>query len=115
MFQASHTTPDAQGRTVVTLKGEAGILALETLEREMIRISASQPRVLVFDLSGLTFAASIAIGNLVAVRNSVHQRGGRCFIAGAQGDIAHVLHRSRVDGLFEMVASVDDAIAATAG
>jgi len=83
------------------------------LEREMISISATLARVLVFDLSGLTFAASIAIGNLVAVRNSLHQRGGRCFLAGARGEIAQVLHRSRVDGLFEMVGSVDEALAAT--
>ncbi len=115
MFEATHTLPDAHGRSIVTLKGDAGILALEQLEREMIKVSAAQVRVLVFDLSGLTFAASIAIGNLVAVRNSIHQRGGRCFIAGAQGEIARVLHRSRVDGLFEMVSDVDAALAVTTG
>src|ERR1035441_4794014 len=53
---------------IVRIVGEAGIDNISTLEGELLKISALRPPLVVFDLSGLDFIASLGMGALMSFR-----------------------------------------------
>lgn len=112
MFRVTHTPVDSRGLMIVTIIGDANLGAIDQLELEMMRVSAAKPKAIIFDVTGLTFAASLALGCIVAARNGVTQRSGQCVMVGAQGNVADVLKRSKVDTLFVQRTSMDEAMAA---
>lgn len=98
----------------VTLAGSAGLDAMDLLTIEMNRIAAERPGLVVIDLSGLSFIASLAIGQLVTMRRAVVLHGGRVVLSGAREAIADVLRKANMDALFAMYESTGAALAAFA-
>ena len=97
--------------TIVSLNGAADLNGAETLERALTPIAARHPRQVMFDLSGLTVIASLAIGHLIAFHRAVAAWNGTVAIAGASGVVADALRRCRLDQVFTFAPTVEAAIA----
>lgn len=115
MFSITHTPPDARGLMVVTMSGQADMSAVNDIDRSMLVVSAVKPTTLIFDLSGVTFVCSLTLGSLVAVRHGVKTNGGRCILAGATPEVEKVIVRSRLDSIFVIKPTLEDALAVDAG
>jgi anti-anti-sigma factor len=96
---------------VVCLKGDAGLLAAQELEAPLQRIVARQPPLVVFDVAGLEFAASLFLGTLVNFRRGIVAHGGRVLLAGARARLLEVLQISRLDQLFELTDAPPQTVA----
>src|SRR5437879_6191546 len=73
-----HESPEA---IVIRLEGEAGLAAACGLQAPLNAVAARRPRLVVLDLAGLHFAASLFLGTLLAFRCGVVRQGGRVKLA----------------------------------
>jgi anti-anti-sigma factor len=96
---------------VMSLVGTADIDGLESLEKELLALSAKKPKLVVFDATHLKFIASLSIGALIHFRRKCLTWGGKVAIAGANENIANALHHVRVDTLLPLSQSVEAALA----
>ena len=94
-------TPEA---VVVKLEGEAGIRAADALDMPFPRIIAARPALVIFDLAGLLFAASLFLGTVVNLRRGIAYQGGKVQLAGAQPNIRELFQKTGLEELFEFVA-----------
>ena len=101
---------DLPAGKVARIRGEMR-LRLEPIERQLNRLAAGRPSLVVLDLSGVTLMSSLAMGLLVAFRRGVVGHGGRVRIAGATPLVHDSLNRVRLGELFEFFPSVDAAMA----
>ncbi len=101
---------DAPQGTVVKIAGEIDVSEVDELERELQAMSATaMPTAVVLDLSGLTFAASLAIGCLLRFRNQVIAAGGRVALADVPPMINDTFRRAQLHRVFMIFPTVDEA------
>jgi anti-anti-sigma factor len=98
---------------LLRLEGEAGVHAVDRMQFILIRLVARRTPLVVVDLSGVTFLSSLAIGALVGLRRDLGRWGGRVKLAAIPPMIYESLKTSRLDMLFEVCATVEEAQAAT--
>lgn len=98
--------------TIARLSGAADLNGSAELDRKLLGLSAQRPKVLIFDLSGLTFISSLAMGSLINVAHGISKHGGRVAIAGAQPLVAEALRRIRLEAMMPMYGTVEEATAA---
>lgn len=98
-----------QGVAVLHLRGEMR-LDLTTVERELNRLSAGRPAVVVLDFSQLTIISSLGMGILNTFRRALHSHGGVTRIAAAQPNVLQALKLCSLDKLFEMYDTLDAAL-----
>lgn len=96
---------------VVRLEGSASMHQVQVLEREMNRLAAGRPKLIILDLTRLEFIASLAMGQIVALNRTIKRFGGRVLIAGASDSVAKSFRHARLDTLMPMFATRDEAIA----
>jgi anti-anti-sigma factor len=112
---AAELTVTVDGTTgealVARIQGEAGVANSPTLERELTRIIARHPKLLVLDVSGMTFISSLAMSYLVHLNRGVKSHGGAVRVAGASPTIITALKRCKLDELFQFFDTPDAAIA----
>lgn len=89
-------------RVVVTISGSADLANVAVLEREVARWSAERPSLIVLDLSGLTFLASLALGQLLTLRQAVRSCGGSLRLVRPSPVVFGVLHRCKLDRVFQI-------------
>ncbi|MCA3005661.1 MAG: STAS domain-containing protein [Planctomycetaceae bacterium] len=92
-------------RVVVTMSGSADLANEAVLEREVNRLSAGRPGLIILDLSGLTFLASLALGQLLTLHRTVRSYGGSLKLVRPSPLVFAVLHRSKLDMVFEIIDS----------
>ena len=101
--------------TVVKIAGEVGVSEVDDMERQLDALSGSStPTAFVLDLSGLTFAASLAIGCLLRFRNQVIAAGGRVALADVPPVINDTFRRAHLHRVFMIFPSVEEAFEHTA-
>ncbi|MBL8991670.1 MAG: STAS domain-containing protein [Phycisphaerae bacterium] len=81
------------------------------LERQVNRLTASRPGLVVLDLSGLTFLASMAVGQFVMLARSLKGWGGSVRVATPSNDVRLVLERCRLSDTLPVFPSIDAALA----
>ena len=101
------------GTPVLRLKGALRLDAAP-LERQLIRLSAGRPAVVVIDLAGLTFISSLGMGLLNHFRRGCGAYGGVVKIAAPQPAVDEVLRLCNFQQLFEFHDTVEAALAAPA-
>ena len=108
-----HVVETAWG-VLLRLEGEAGVHAVDRMPFivMLMRLVARRPPLVVVDLSGLTFLSSLAIGALVGFCRELGRFGGRVKLAAIPPLIYESLKTSRLDMLFEVCATVEEAQAA---
>ena len=98
------------GAIVLRLVGELR-LDLAPVERQLIRLSAARPALVVIDLAGLSFISSLGMGLLNHFRRGLDSHGGVTKIAAAHPDVDNALWLCNFDKLFEFHDSVENALA----
>jgi anti-anti-sigma factor len=96
---------EAAGTVVIKLDGEAGIKAADGLQVPLQRITGARPPVVVFDLQGLLFAASLFLGLLVNFRRGLVSHGTKIQMAAVPPNIRELFEVTRLEDLFEFVES----------
>jgi anti-anti-sigma factor len=86
---------------VVTLSGEADVTTVAELSEALTAQLASGARQLTVDLSGLRFADSAVIRELVMAGRKLKDRGGRLELANPQPAVARALSLLGVDQMIE--------------
>lgn len=95
---------------VITLTGSADMASIDVLTRVCTKLSAARPKKAVFDCSGLTFLASLAMGQFVALHKALTLHGGGLVLACASPTIVESLKFARLDTYLPMAASVEAAL-----
>jgi anti-anti-sigma factor len=100
---------------ILRLEGEAGVHAVDRMPfmLMLMRLVARRPPLVVVDLSGVTLLSSLAIGALVGLRRGLGRWGGQVRLAAVPPVIYESLKTSRLDTLFEICATVEEAQDAT--
>ena len=101
------------GAMLLRLSGEMR-LDVTPVERQLIRLSATRPALVVIDLAGLSFISSLGMGLLNGFRRGLQAYGGVTKIAAAQLDVGKALKLCNFDKLFEFHETVESALAAPA-
>ena len=70
---------------------------------------------LILDCGQLTYISSMGLGKLVQVNARMKKRGGDVKLAAVHGAVAQVLSVVGLNRIFQIYATVDDAIAAHGG
>ncbi len=104
------TTQTPRG-LVVALVGEIAIGTANTLEIELMRLSALRPHAVVFDMAGVTFVASLGMGLLVGCAKGVARSGGALRLAALRPEIKMSFERARLGDLMPIDDTVEHALA----
>jgi len=101
---------DAPQGTVVKIDGEATVEEVDDLDRHLQALAALSSRAFVLDLSGLKFAASLAIGCLLRFRSQVIAGGGRVSLADVPPLVKESFRHAQLHRVFPMYDTVDQAL-----
>jgi anti-anti-sigma factor len=102
------------GGMVIHLDGELGLPPhTDKLQHELTRIYAQKPKVLVFDLSKLTFCSSLGIGIFANANRTQRSNSGRLKLCCVQPKVMEVFERTRMTAIFEFIKTNDEAFAPT--
>ena len=109
-----HVVETAWG-VILRLEGEAGVHAVDRMPfmLMLMRLVARRPPLVVVDLSGLTLFSNLAMRALVTFSCDLRRWGGRVKLAAIPPLIYESLKTSRLDTLFEICATVEEAQDAT--
>jgi anti-sigma B factor antagonist len=102
---------DRPPAVVLRLSGQLRI-DVAPLDREVTRILARHPRLVVLDLAGLSFCSSLGMGCLVTLRRSLARTDSKARLAALQPDVMDAFKRAVILPLFEVFPTVDEALAA---
>ncbi len=113
LLRASVTIPESTGAayTVVELTGEVDATNSDELYDVLESVVLQIPRLLVVDLSALTFMDSTGLRMLLRSSRELDQQGGVLALASPQVSVARVLQLTRADQLIPVYGTVADAIA----
>jgi anti-anti-sigma factor len=104
-----------RGRAVVvSLAGQASSDSLQPLEFALTRVLARRVPLAVLDCSALTLLSSLAMGMLVGLRRDLRRWHGCVTLAGVGPAVEQALQATRLLDLFEVHATVEQALAAAA-
>jgi anti-sigma B factor antagonist len=102
---------DLDGAVVVSVAGAASTDNLQPLEFALARLLARRVPLAVFDCSALTLLSSLAMGILIGLRRDLGRWQGRVKLACLTPPIQEVLQTARLAELFEIHATVEEALA----
>lgn len=101
---------DPGGTLTLRLSGDASVGEVPALERAVTRLMAGLPERLIVDLTGLEFASSLGIGQIMGLLQSARSKHRRAVVVTPAGsDIHGVLTRSRAGQLAPIVDTIEDA------
>jgi anti-anti-sigma factor len=100
------TVERAPDGLIIKLDGELDVTACGEFELKVTALSLVNAKRVIFDLSGLTYISSMALGAIVAIRNDVLSGGGRVFLVGMSPLVLDCFRRPRLTSLFEVQDSV---------
>jgi len=96
---------------VVVLAGEVDATNSDELYGVLESVVTQQPRLLIVDMSELSFMDSTGLRMLLRSSRSLDQQGGVLALAAPQVSVARVLQLTRADQLIPVYESVAGAIA----
>jgi anti-sigma B factor antagonist len=105
---------DLDRAVVVSLDGEASTDNLQPLELALARVLVRRLPLAVLDCSALTLLSSLAMGLLVGLRRDLGRWQGCVKLAGVGPLVEQALQATRLIDLFEVHATVEQALAAAA-
>lgn len=113
LLRASVSAPESSGATytVVVLAGEVDATNSDEMYGVLESVVTQQPRLLIVDMSELSFMDSTGLRMLLRSSRTLDQQGGVLALAAPQTAVARVLQLTRADQLIPVYQSVADAIA----
>jgi len=104
------TVEQRPGGLVIQLVGELGLPPhTDKLQSELVQIYRSRPKVLVFDMSRLTFVSSLGIGIFADANRTLRKNSGRLKLCCVQPKVMEVFERTRMTAIFEFIDKIEDA------
>ncbi|MCE2968371.1 MAG: STAS domain-containing protein [Phycisphaerales bacterium] len=104
---------EQKGQAVVaSVSGSADLGSNDLLQKEIDKVIALHPKVVVLDLAKLTFINSLGIGGFLRLQKSVKAAGGAVRVAGATPYVTGVFAASKLTNAFPMFPTVDAAASA---
>ena len=96
--------------TVVKVAGDVSVTEVEEFGRQLMALADRRTPQFVLDLSGLAYAASLAIGAMLRFRNQVTAAGGRVALAAVQPMVHDSFRRSQLHRVFTIYPGVREAL-----
>lgn len=97
---------------VVTLSGQfTGGEESEEFQGLLQQAIKNSGRVVVVDVANVTYINSSFIGGLLAAHTSISRRGGSIVLAAVPEVLQQILRVTKLDNVFDIYASVDEALA----
>lgn len=103
---------EIEGGYVAHVSGDAGMSGVEELQRHLTRLAARRDDLVVLDLGGLSFIASLGMGQLVDFHRGISRRGGKLRLAAVRMPVRTAFERARLHELFEIHDTVQEATSA---
>jgi anti-sigma B factor antagonist len=114
MIQFSHHVID-HGIVIVDLGGRLDESSCQYFFDCMQGIIEDGHHRIVVDASDLGYVSSIGLGMLIRGQSRIRTRGGELHLASLQGAVFDVLRVTHLDRLFDIHATVEDALIAMQG
>lgn len=100
-----------QGRaTVLATHGEVTAFSSPALRQAIRDATGSKPALVVLDLSGTPYIDSSGVATLVEALQIVNRYGGRLVLVGMNARVRGVFEIARLDTVFALAASVEEAL-----
>jgi anti-sigma B factor antagonist len=96
--------------TIARLEGELDIATTPVLRERLLNVSRPGMRLLVIDLSGLSFCDVSALAVLVATQRRARTLGTTVRLAGPRPQVTKLLRVTGLDQCFTIRATLDDAL-----
>ena len=110
MSEFSCQSETVDGGCLVRLAGTADATAIPSLERCFAESAAAGHRLVVVDLSDMTFVNSIGMGLFLNLRKSVTAHGGAVRFAAPRPLVADALRRVRLYDVLDIRDSLEAAL-----
>jgi len=101
-------TKDRDDGVELALTGELDLSTIEKVEAELTRVEDDGHRLIVLDLSGLTFLDSTGLRTIVTADQRARRSGRRVVILKGPATVHRVFTITRLDERLEMVDGSDD-------
>ena len=101
--------PGVQGHGVICLKGP---LTLETRSVFQSAVRSENAHTIFLDLTDVPYVDSAGLGSLVSAHITLHKSGHHLVLSGVNARVLKLIEITRVDSLFLMFATLDDALQA---
>jgi anti-anti-sigma factor len=99
--------PDA---VVMRLVGDADMHSVGPLEREVNRLAASRPKLVVIDATEVGFFSSLALSEFVSLHSALKTHGSSVAMVGVKGAAQDAVKRSRLDSVIKLFPTVEAAL-----
>ena len=103
-------TSRLKNAAVILLDGRMDAASKDVLQDEGDRLLASGERRIAVDLTRLTYISSAGLGVLVRLHYLLQKADGRMWLCGITGAVKTVFDITRVTHLFQVYATVDEAV-----
>ena len=100
---------EKQGTTIVAFKGEIDLESSPAARKTLLKCFASTGNVIV-DLSGVTYIDSSGVASLVEALQAAKKNGSLLSLAAVSEPTRRVLELARLDKVFSIYGSVDEAL-----
>ncbi len=97
---------------VLPLDGEIDLHVSPTVTASLNMMIETKPKLLVVDLSRVTYIDSAGLAALIEGMQKVESYGGKFALAGLQETVRSIFEISRLDQVFRIFRDVDAALAA---
>ncbi len=97
---------------VVRVRGSAGMGQADYLQDQLELLAEPAVGVVVLDLADLKFISSAGLGALLSARAKMRPHGGQIRLVNPQPFVRRILETTRLDQLFAISPSLDDALEA---
>ena len=108
--------PDLMVRTqrpnVLPLEGEIDLHVSPEVAELLRTVAAERPKEVIVDLTKVTYLDSSGLAVLIEGMQNVQEYGGRFAVAGVQESVKHIFDIARLDQVFHIYPTVDEALAA---
>ena len=95
---------------VVAVRGEVDLFTAPEFKQRVMAPIAAGIDLVVVDLTETTFIDSSSLGALIGAHRRLKSRGGRLIVACDDEAIVKTFRITGLDGVFTLVASLDDAL-----
>lgn len=109
------TVEEVSGVPMVRVSGEVDAFTTPNLRATMESLIDAGARDLIIDLSGVSYMDSSGFGTLLGITKRVRPIGGKVCLLGYSDTILRMLRITKLDTVFILCTSIDEAIIAVKG
>jgi len=104
--------PQKEQPNVLPLEGEIDLHVSSEVAESLRSMIAKRPKLVIIDLTKVTYLDSSGLAVLIEGMQKVQEYGGKFALAGVQESVQHIFEIARLDQVFQIFPTVDEALAA---